>query len=305
LPPLTALRSFEAAARHASFTRAAKELSVTQTAISHQIKLLESHLGTKLFRRLPRQLLLTREGEAWAQELRAVFSRLHEANRRLRAPRLTERPLVSVSVIPSFGARWLVPRLGRFLQRHPDFDVRVSPTEHLVDFRTEPVDVGIRYGTGRYPGLLVEKLAADALVVVCAPALCAGRRGAASELLARHVLLHDDAPEAWARWLDAQGLAPAHAPRQTELTDSSMVVEAAVRGQGIALARWSLAMDDLGAGRLVLPFPRAKPLSTGLGYYLACPQTHLARPEVAAFRSWIRREARALGRQLPGPAIRE
>jgi LysR family glycine cleavage system transcriptional activator len=195
-----------------------------------------------------------------------------------------------------------VPRLGRFLQRHPDFDVRVSPTEHLVDFRIEPVDVGIRYGKGSYPGLLVDKLAGDALVVVCAPALCAGRRSAASDLLARHVLLHDDAPDAWAEWLTAQGIAPARAPRHTELTDSSMVVEAAVRGQGIALARWSLAMDDLLAGRLVLPFPRARPLSTALAYYMACPQSHIARPEVAAFRAWIRREARALARQLPGVA---
>src|SRR5262249_21284577 len=157
-------RSFEAAARHLSFTRAAAELSVTQTAISHQVKLLEAHLGTLLFRRLPRRIVLTADGLAWARELKEVFARLEDANRRLRAG--SDRPVCSVSVIPSLAARWLVPRLGRFLQRHPECDLRISPTEHPVDFAVEAVDVGIRYGSGHYPGLEVHKLADDALVVV-------------------------------------------------------------------------------------------------------------------------------------------
>ncbi|MBV9949290.1 MAG: LysR family transcriptional regulator, partial [Myxococcales bacterium] len=201
LPPLNALRAFEAAARHLSFTRAAEELCVTQTAISHQIKLLESHLGARLFLRHPRRIALTAEGLAWARELGEVFSRLEAANRRLRATAGADRPLVSVSAIPSFAARWLIPRLGRFLTEHPGLDLRVSPSEHLVDFAGERVDVGIRYGAGRYPGLVVDKLADDAFVVVCSPALLARRALHRPEALARHLLLRDDSRDAWPRWL--------------------------------------------------------------------------------------------------------
>ncbi len=290
LPPLTALRSFEAAARHLSFTRAAHELSVTQTAISHQVKLLEGHLGKPLFRRLSRRIVLTRDGVAWAHELREIFARLDDANRRLSAPRRRDRPVISVTVIPSFAARWLVPRLGRFLEQHPGFDVRISPTEHLVDFEVEAVDVGIRYGTGRYPGLVVEKLADDALVVVCSPSLRVERRLAAPRDLKSHVLLHDDAGDAWPAWLEAEGVRGVDGQRGPVLTDSSMLVESAVRGHGVALARWSLVMDDLAAARLVLPFPRARAIPTGLAYYIVMPRRNLARAEVAAFRDWVESE---------------
>jgi LysR family glycine cleavage system transcriptional activator len=294
LPPLTALRSFEAAARHLSFTRAAGELCVTQTAISHQVKRLEAHLGTPLFRRLPRRIALTSDGQLWARELGEIFSRLQDANRRLRAGARPDRPVVSVSVIPSLAARWLVPRLGRFLERHAGLDVRISPTEHLVDFTVEAVDVGIRYGAGRYPGLVVEKLADDALVAVCAPALRARRKLTEPGDLRRHPLLHDDARDAWPRWLALHGVRGVDAERGTVLTDSSMLIEAAVRGQGIALARRSLAAEDLLAGRLVLAFPRLRPLATGLAYYLAAPRENLARPAVAAFCDWLRHEAAEL-----------
>ena len=292
LPPLTALRAFEAAARHLSFTRAAAELCVTQTAVSHQVKLLEGHLGTVLFRRLPRRIALTRDGAAWARELEPVFARLHDANRRLRVRLPPDRPVVSVSVIPSFAARWLVPRLGRFLEQYPGLDVRISPTEHLVDFAVEAVDVGIRYGGGRYPGLVVEKLADDVLVVVCSPAL-ARRLGTAADLR-KHVLLHDDARESWPRWLDARGVSGVDAARGTVLTDSSMLVEAAVRGQGVALARWSLAVDDLEAGRLVLPFPRVRPMATGLSYYAVTTRERHSLAPVASFLAWVRGEAASL-----------
>src|SRR5262245_9328484 len=145
LPSLNALLAFEAAARHGSFTRAAAELGVTQTAISHQVRALEHDLGVALFRRSPQRIHLTPEGQAWATELSVVFARLREANRRLRAPRGSARDVVSVSIIPSFGARWLVPRLGRFLHEHRDVEVRISASERLVDFSVEAVDLGIRY----------------------------------------------------------------------------------------------------------------------------------------------------------------
>ncbi len=294
LPPLNALRAFESAARHLSFTRAGAELFVTQTAISHQIKLLEGYLGRPLFVRGHRALTLTVDGQAWASELREIFGRLEQANRRLRARPAAERPVVAVSVIPSFGAGWLVPRLGRFLAAHPGIDVRISASGHLVDFGTEPIDLGIRFGRGRYPGLVVEKLANDALVVVCAPALRARRRLASPADLRRHVLLHDDDPDAWRRWLVAHGPAGVDPTRGTVLTDSRMLVAAAVEGQGVALARRSLAMDELAAGRLVLPFPKIRPLPVANAYYVVAPRSALARAEVRAFRDWIRDESEAL-----------
>ena len=299
LPPLTALRTFEVAARHLSFTRAAAELHVTQTAVSHQVRLLETQLGTALFRRLPRRIALTRDGQAWARELTEIFSRLADVNRRLRGRARADRPMVSVSVVPSFAARWLVPRLGRFFARHRGFDVHLSPTEHLVDFAVEAVDVGIRWGGGQYPGLVVDKLADDALVVVCAPSLPARRRLGAPADLARHVLLSDDARDAWPRWFAAQGVPGIETTRGPVLTDSSMLVEAAVRGQGVALARWSLAVDDVHAGRLVLPFPRVRPMATDNSYFLVSPRENLSRPAVRAFRDWVLAEAR----HLPPPRM--
>jgi LysR family glycine cleavage system transcriptional activator len=293
LPPLNALRVFEAAARHMSFSKASEELSVTPTAVSHQIKHLEAHLGTALFRREPRRLTLTADGVAWAIELREVFSRLAEANRRLRAPKARERPMVSVSVIPSLGARWLAPRLGRFLAQHGDIDVRISPTAHLVDFAAEAVDLAIRYGTGRYPGLVVEKLADDEFIVVCAPRLGAKVRTAAA--LARHVLLCDDEPDIWPTWLASQGQRGTIGARTVMLTDSAMVVTAAVEGQGIAMVRRSLAVDDLAAGRLTLLFPRVR-TPTGRAYYMVAPRETLRRAEVVAFRDWLRGERGSLYR---------
>jgi LysR family glycine cleavage system transcriptional activator len=184
--------------------------------------------------------------------------------------------------------------LGRFLERHPGLDVRVSPTEYLVDFGIEAVDLGVRYGAGNYPGLVTEKLADDALVVVCAPAFRGRKKLASPRDLQHALLLHDDARDAWAKWFEARGVSGVEAWRGTELSDSSMLVEAAVRGQGVALARWSLAMDDLAAGRLVLPFPKVPPMPTGRSYFLVFPKENLARSPVAKFREWLCRETRAL-----------
>ncbi len=299
LPSLNALLAFEAAARHNSFTRAALELGVTQTAVSHQVRALENDLGAALFRRSPQGISLTLEGQAWAAELRVVFGRLRDANTRLRKSRVLSRPAVSVSIIPSFGSRWLVPRLGRFLLTHPDTDVRISASERLVDFAVEPVDIGIRYGAGGYAGLVSTKLADDALVVVAAPALAQKREHWQPKDLSSETLFHDDYPDAWARWFEARGRAlPANA-RQNQLTDSAMLVEAAVRAQGVALARWSLAVDELELGKLVLLFPRIAPLPTGFAYYLVSPRENLRRKSVLAFRDWVVSEARSL-RALPG-----
>lgn len=300
LPSLHGLRVFESAARHLSFTEAARELSVTQTAVSHQIKALEDELSTPLFRRTKRHVELTEEGRAWALELGEIFSRLHATNRRLRQAPRSKRREITLSIIPSFGSRWLVPRLGKFIDGHADTEVRISASERLVDLAAEGVDLGIRYGFGRYPGLVTEKLADDAWVVVCSPALLAKKRLKTLSDLADHVLLEDDAPDAWARWLAANGLRSPRKGRRTELTDSSMLIEAALSSQGVGLARFSLAVDELAAGRLVLPFPKARSLPTGLAYYLAAPRESLRRPVVAAFRDWIVEETASLRAGAPG-----
>jgi LysR family glycine cleavage system transcriptional activator len=299
LPSLNALRVFEAAARHLSFTLAAKELAVTQTAVSHQVKILESELGVALFRRSPRRITLTSAGNAWMAELSELFTRLRAVNRRLRKPLRSERPVVAVSLLPSFGTRWLVPRLGKFLSAHPELDVRISASEHLVDFALEPFDLGVRYGRGRYPGLACEKLFDDAFVVVCSPTVLARRKLRHASDLAGETLLEDDHPDAWALWMAHQGVSSRHGVRLTELDDSSMLVEAAVRGNGFALARWSLAIDELALGRLVLPFPRLPPMPTGLSYWLVAPRESFRRPEVVAFREWLREEAKALRPATP------
>lgn len=296
LPSLHALQVFDAAAQRLSFTAAARDLHVTQTAVSHQIRSLEEALGTPLFRRMPRKLALTDAGQAWASELRQIFLRLEHAHQRLQRRARSLRPVVALSTLPSFGTRWLVPRLGRFLTLRPEVEVRVSATESLVDFEFEPVDLCIRFGSGRYPNLFKEKLADDSWLAVCSPAFLSRHALASPADLEQHSLLQDSHLDAWPRWFAAQRRRISLQQRYTQLTDSSMVVEAAIRGQGVALARRSLSLDELAAGRLVLPFPKVAPVPTGLAYYLVGPRENFKRPEIAAFRSWIRQETRSLRR---------
>jgi len=294
LPSLNALQAFEAAARHESFTRAAHELGVTQTAISHQVKALEGELGAPLFRRSPRRLTLTPLGQAWSAELLVVFQRLRDANERLRARVRTERPVVAVTTIPSFGARWLVPRLGRFMNQNPEIDVRISASERLVDFGVEPFDLGIRYGHGRYPGLTSERLADDAWVVVAAPALARKLALKTPPDLRRATLLWDDQVGLWREWFQAVGAREPKTYANTQISDSSMLVEAVVRGQGVGLARWSLACDELKAGNLTRVFPALPLVPTGRSYFLVRPRENLGRRPVSAFCDWVRTEAASL-----------
>jgi LysR family glycine cleavage system transcriptional activator len=292
LPPLAALRAFEAAARLESVTRAAEELCVTQTAVSHQVRLLEETLGVPLFIRRPRRLELTAEGRAWANMLADVFARLYAGNRALRSVKTRTRPSVAVSVLPSFAARWLVPRLGRFLLAHPEVDVRLSPSAELIDLNAADMDVGIRYGLGKYPAVKAHKLCGDAWVAMCAPSLRGRARLRTPADLARFTLLHDD-NDGWKVWLAARAIKEIDCERGPVFTDSSMVVEAALQGQGVGLVRLSLAADELAQGRLLTPFPRAELLPTGMSYYLVRrrgPQ----RPEVSAFCAWVEHEITAL-----------
>jgi LysR family glycine cleavage system transcriptional activator len=299
LPPLSALRAFEAAARHLSFTRAAGELHVTQTAISHQIRGLEEHLGVRLFRRLPRGLLLTEEGQSYLPAVRDAFDRIDAATGELIAAR-AGGPLTA-SMIPSFAARWLVPRLGRFRSAHPEIDLRISASVHLVDFAREDVDIAIRMGRGHYPGLRVDRLFGEALMPVCSPALLEGSHPLRRpEDLRHHVLLHDDDYTGWRLWLELAGVAGVDPRRGLTFSDSGMVVQAAAEGQGVALARVALAAWDLAAGRLVRPFEVS--IARDLAYYLVCPEASADRPRIAAVRAWLLAEAAAYARELDGLA---
>jgi LysR family glycine cleavage system transcriptional activator len=287
LPPLNALRTFAAAARHLSFTRAAHELHVTQTAVSHQMRILEQHLGLPLFLRLPRRLALTAEGQAYARDLGRVLERIAEATAALRgSPR---REILSVTTFPSLAARWLVPRLGGFVARHPHTDLRLTSTERFVDFAREPMDVAIRFGYGRYAGLHTEKLMDDDFFPVCSPALLGGRRGRRHPPLdlGRCTLLHDDSPDNWRRWLRAAGLGGVgvDVERGHTFTDANLTLHAAADGQGVALGRRVLVERDLAAGRLVRPFAQSVPCEPA--YYLVASQHAMDLPKVRAFRAWL------------------
>ena len=288
LPPLKALRAFEAASRHLSFTEAAKELFVTQAAVSHQIKALESHLGVELFRRLNRGLMLTQEGQEFLPPVRRAFDLIQDAT--ARAMEVDENTTLTVTVLPSFGARWLVARLGRFRDVHPDIDIYVSQTAELVDFTRENVDVGIRYGRGEYPGMRTDRLLTEDIVPVCSPTLLDGQYPlrTPSDLL-HQTLLHDTSHRDWRTWLlaaAAQGVEPARGPI---FTDSADLVTAAVAGQGVALARGVLAHDALVSGRLVRPFELSLP--SEFAYYIVCPDNKANRPKIVAFREWLLSEA--------------
>jgi LysR family glycine cleavage system transcriptional activator len=297
LPPLNALRAFEAAARHLSFTRAAAELHVTQTAISHQIKALEERLGVRLFRRLPRGLLLTEAAQRLLPPVRDAFDQIAAATERLAAGGVGAT--LTVSVLPSFAAKWLVPRLGRLRAAHPDLDLRISASSELVDFARDDVDVGIRMGSGVYPGLRVERLFGEALVPVCSPLLREGPHPLLRpEDLAHHVLLHDEDYAGWELWLRLAGVPGVLARRGPVFTDSGMVVQAAAEGQGVALARRVLAAGDLAAGRLVQPFDVSIPHD--LAYYLVCPEASAEQPKIAAFRSWLLAESQGEARAGDG-----
>lgn len=289
LPPLNALRAFEAAARHLSFTRAAEELHVTQAAVSHQVKSLEEYLGIKLFRRFNRSLLLTDEGQSYLPGMTKSFDLMSDATARL-AKKDPSGPL-TVSVLPSFAARWLVPRLGRFRRAHPEIDLRIDPAAEMVDFGRGDVDVGIRYGRGVYPRLRADRLMAEDIFPVCSPALMAGEHPLDDpEDLAYHTLLHDDGHGDWRTWLLAAQVETVDPNRGTVFTDSSMLIEAAKRGQGVALARSVLAQDELDAGTLVRPFGQSVPAS--FAYYMVCPKDVAEQPKIKAFREWVLAEAR-------------
>ncbi len=288
LPPLNALKSFEAAARHESFTRAAEELCVTQGALSHQVKALEEVLGIRLFQRERQRLIITEAGREYLSVVRDALDRLAVGTERL-VQRQSSGAL-TVSTSPDFAAKWLVHRLGRFADAHPGIELRLFASMHHVDFAREDVDVAVRHGEGNWPGLEAVLLCAENLFAVCSPKLVSARHRATEPAhILQFPLLHLESREAWVRWFAAAGIPIPERLRGPVLNRPSMLIDAAVDGQGMALARTTLAAWDLLNGRLIRPFDVSLPLSKS--YWIVCPRATATSPKVTTFREWVLAEA--------------
>ena len=295
LPPLNALKAFEAAARHESFTRAAEELCVTQGAVSHQVKALEAELAIKLFNRERQRLNITEAGRDYLVIIRDALDRIAVGTERL-----LERQnagVLTVSTSPDFAAKWLVHRLGHFAGAHSGIDLRVSATLHHVDFAREEVDMAVRHGDGNWPGLDTVRLCSEQLFAVCSPKLLFGRRRLSKPAdFLKFPLIHLDSRTDWKNWLQEAGIGDAAVTHGPVLNRASMVIDAAINGQGVALARTTLAAWDLINGRLVRPFPHSLPLSRT--YWIICPKVTAALPKIVTFRGWLLAEAASDLRRL-------
>jgi LysR family glycine cleavage system transcriptional activator len=296
LPPLSALRAFEAVARHMSFSKAAAELFVTPAAISHQIHALEQDLGARLFYRRNRSIELTASARVLLPGLSEAFAGIRGAVRRLRSHNDTGSLTVTAS--PSFAAKWLVLRLHRFHARCAEVDVRISATDEVVDLTQGDFDIAIRYGAGHYPGLEVELLFTNEVFPACSPQLlAAGPPLRTPDDLRLHALIHDQAIErdplvpTWPMWLKAAGVKDAPPPTGFSFNNMSLALDAAIAGHGVVLAYSTIAAADIAAGRLVRLFSLALP--DQFAYYIVTAPGALERPKVRAFRDWLREEAAA------------
>jgi LysR family transcriptional regulator, glycine cleavage system transcriptional activator len=295
---LNALRAFEAAARHRSYVAAAEELNVTPAAVGQLVRSLEEVLGIKLFHRSqagPARLVLTDHAQAAIPDLQAGFDRLAMAFERLKAGRA--RIVVSVTVPPAFADKWLLRRLERFAAQYPAYDLRIDTNGRLVDFAAERMEVGIRYGAGRWPGLEATFLLQDAFFPVCSPALLEGShplRG--PEDLQHHSLIHDrsmafeETFPTWRSWLESAGFAHIECGRGLQINDSAAVIQAAIAGSGVALGRTTLVAVDLAEGRLARPF--GEDLAYDFAYYIIHRPDAGNEPGIAAFKEWLLAEAR-------------
>jgi LysR family transcriptional regulator, glycine cleavage system transcriptional activator len=305
--PLVALRCFEAAARRLSFQAAAEELCVSPPAVSHQIRRLERRLGLKLFLRLNRQVVLTDVGRELAGRLQQAFGLIDSALDIAANPR---RSPIQVSAMPSLAAKWLAPRLHRFEARYPKWSVRLAASDHLVNFDREDVDIGLRYGHGRYRGLHVEQLMVANIFPVCSPLLLkAGhpplRRPSD---LGRHIMLHDETSKAapgipdWRAWLKASGAVNVRPDRGPVFGGAHLALEAAIAGHGVALGISPLVADDLVSGRLVRPFEFQ--MRSSFSFWVVCAKGHAQDVKIRAFRDWLVTEAASSSDHPVGPSRR-
>ena len=292
LPNFSALRAFEAAARHQNFSRAAEELHLTHGAISHQVRALEEDLGRALFQRNGRHVAITADGLKFAHFLGKTFADIAAAADALRstgpnASRLT------ISSLPSFAARWLAPRLGHFIERHPQIEVALQSSGQLQDLARDGVDVGIRFGRGQYPGLVVQRLMADIYYPVVSPHYRGGKLPASVEDLPGHTLLRSNEP--WAPWFRAAGLRMAEPAGGVMFEDLSLLIRSAVDGNGVALVRDVVVAQEIASGQLVRLFDVAIPCPDE--YFFVTPPVSASKPQVLAFRDWLLAEVADFQRQ--------
>jgi len=281
LPNFSALRAFEAAARHENFSRAADELHLTHGAISHQVRKLEDELGLALFVRNGRHVSVTPAGRQFALVLGKAYADIAAAVQALRPPSGSTR--LTITSIPSFAARWLAPRLGRFIERHPDIEVVLQTNGALQDLAGEGIDVGIRFGRGHYPGLLVTPLMGDAYYPVASPDYRHGDLPATPADLAQANLLRSIEP--WQPWLQAAGLALPEPTGGVMYEDLSLLIRSAIDGDGVALVRHVVVLQEVAEGRLLRLFDTLAPSPDA--YYLVSPPGAAARAPVQAFRAWM------------------
>ena len=288
LPPFHAVRAFEAAARHLSFRRAAQELHVTQSAISHQVKALESFVGTRLFHRAPKGVSLTEAGETYLPAIGEALDRISGVTERLRTRDLSG-PL-TVGATSAFASRWIVPRLGRFAERYPDVDVHICALSGPVDFERDEMDVIVSYGWGDWPGLCADRMMGSALYPVCSPRLIDGDPPLHSPAdLRHHTLLHYDFGEAWEQWLQAVEIDCVDPSRGPRFNDCNLMLQAAVEGQGVALTFDALVAPEFAAGQLVKLFNVS--FMPTAWYYVLCAEARSHQPKVTAFRDWMLEES--------------
>ena len=287
LPSLHALRSFEAAARHGNFSRAADELHITHGAISHQMKALEQHLGVMLFHRRSRGVVLTEPGKDLAATMRDALDRIAHGVAALRAQ---PHRALTVSVLPAFATHWLIPRLADFNRRHRDIDINIRAGQALADFTTGDVDLAVRYGSGRWPGLRAEQLASEDVFPVCSPGFNNGRLPKTLAALAKCRLLHTPL-QPWDEWFHALGLRPHLSRRGMTFGETDILLTAAIDGLGVALSRRLLAQPALDAGRLVRPVPHS--VRAERSYFIVYPDQLSLSPRLLVFRDWLLEQARA------------
>ncbi len=291
---MTSLVVFEAAARQLSFTRAAAELGITQAAVSRQVQALEQNLGFQLFRRLHRSIELTERGQTLSKSMSEALGTITRTVQSLTAETSAGELVISASV--AFSHFWLLPKISDFRRRHPEIRLKVISQDANVNLLREDVDIAIRYGAGRYPGLVTEHLMAEKIVPVCSPQLLTGDNPLKSPAdLIHHTLLHDSSRDkdpgcpTWPMWLKAAGVCHKTGDRGLKFNQSSLVIEAAVAGKGVALAKATLALADLEAARLVIPFDLTTP--TEFSYYTVHPPSKSSSPAVKAFKAWLAAEA--------------
>jgi len=295
LPSLNALKAFEATARQESFTKAAHELCVTQGAVSQQVKGLEAELGVRLFRRERQRLIITDAGRSYLEVVRDAFDRLGMGTERLL--HREKSGILTITTSPNFAAKWLVQRLGRFSESHPGIDLRISASVQHVDFAREDIDLAIRHGDGQWPGMDVTRLCTEELFPVCSPKLLSGSGPLRSPRdIKHHTLLHTNSTDDWANWLGKVGIDGVDFKHGIIFNQASMTIDAAVDGQGVALARTALASWDLLSRRLVRPFAQA--LEAPYAFWIVCPKSAADLPKISTFRSWLLKEAEDDARRI-------